>query len=278
MSDTVTSSAIAAGEIARLRLDQDRVAALFAGGRARPAGAPLPPDLEKALDDVADYPSIGAGAVIEMARADAGWSAMQGARNGLKTYRAFAANLKSSGWFRELPRVATPLPEFDLSDPLASVTAIAQAVHPDLCPAERTRAIAAMIRALAVALGPDGVPVETQPVDTGALGKPEVLERRVTTIASHVATMGAAPRFDMHWTTEVFTRTKDGKDDPKPHTDRSRENHQFLFNVQRWRTGDRSALIAYYRRVEDWLDDLNSTGGRARAMTCFAPILQGEAG
>ena len=271
MSDTVTSSAIAAGDIDQMRRDENQVKALFGGTPQR--GAPFDDDLEQALKEVADYPSVGAVAVIEMARADAGWTALQGAKNGLKVYRKFAGNLQSSGWFTKAAKGTTQLPDFTLDDPLASVKAIAQAAYPELDGADQVRAAAAMIRSLSVALGPDGVAVEE--VEEPALKgkKPEVLEKRVTTIASHVATMGDTPRFAMNWSTETFTRTKKGKDKPKSKTTETHENHKFVFNTERWKSGDRSAFIEYYRRVEKWLDDMNTSGGRTRSMACFTPIL-----
>jgi hypothetical protein len=273
VSDTVTSAAVATGDVAAVRAKEGVLAPLFHRDRTAPRTGSA---VERALEEVLDTPTIGAIAAIEMARLSSGWSVEIGARNGLPKYRAFAAALVSGGWFLEGrdPRSAI-LPEFRPDEPVASLREVVAAAHPSLSDADRRRVCQALVRSLEHTLGPDGVrPEAAAGPDDGLLGKKEVLERRVTTVASNVLETGEAPAYAMVWKTEIFERTKEGKDDPKVQRDQQTTNHRLRFNLQRWRTGDRSALLDYYRYVEDWLKDFNSSAGRMRSMPCFATLLE----
>jgi hypothetical protein len=272
VTDTVTSSAVATGDLDALRTRESALSSLFRRG----AGLRADPAVARALDDVVDTPTIGAVAAVEMARISSGWTVEIGPANGLARYQAFATALVSSGWFIEKNApVATTLPEFHLADPVSSVTAIVAAAYPDLTAADQLRACQALIRSLAHMLGPDGIAPEAPArSDSGLLGDKQVLERRVTTVASTVLGMSDVPLYAMHWKTEVFERTKEGKDNPTTHTDAQTKNHRLAFNLPRWRDGDRSVLLDYYRYVDDWLTSFNSEAGRPRNMACFAPLMR----
>jgi hypothetical protein len=272
MTDTVTSSAVVTGNVAAVQERESTLAALFHRDKAL---LRTDPAVEKALEDVVDTPTIGAIAAVEMARISSGWSAEIGAGNGLAKYQSFAKTLVSSGWFSESNGLAsvTLLPAFRLDDPVASILATIAAVYPDLSPIDQRRVCQALIRSLAHNLGPEGIPPEAAS-DSDLLGKKEVLERRVTTVTSNVLGTGDSPIYAMHWKTEIFERTKEGKDDPKTHQDERTKNHRLVFNLQRWREGDRSVLLDYYRYVDDWLNDFNSSGGRMRNMACFASLMK----
>lgn len=270
-TDTVTSAAVATGDVAAIRARERVVAALFDRDRTQ-----SDPAVEQALDEVVETPTIGAIAAIALARVSSGWSVEIGARNGLATFEAFAGALVSAGWFTEARRVTSaPLPDLSLADPVASLEAIVAAAHPDLTRADRWRVCQSLIRSLAHTLGPDGIPAEVVAVpDDGLLGKKEVLERRVTTVASNVLASGDAPVYSMTWTTETFERTKEGKDKPTTHRTSRAKGHRLAFNLPRWRDGDRSALLDYYRYVDDWLSDFNSGTGRMRRMPCFDALMK----
>jgi hypothetical protein len=271
--DTVTSSAVATGDLAAIRAREGALPALFQRDRAR---AHADPALEQALAEVVNTPTIGAIAAIALARVSSGWSVEIGVGNGLARFQAFAGALVSAGWFTEGPPLAsTPLPDFSLADPAASLEAMVAAAYPELTRADQRRVCQALIRSLAHNLGPDGVPAEVGAVsDAGLPGKTEVLERRVTTVASNVLAAGNAPVYTMTWTTETFERTKQGKDHPTTHRTRQTTGHRLAFNLPRWRDGDRSALLDYYRYVDDWLSDFNSGTGRMRRMPCFNALMK----
>jgi hypothetical protein len=272
VTDTVTSAAVATGDVAAVQEKETTLAALFHRDRT---ALRADPDVGRALDDVVDTPTIGAIAAIEMARLESGWSVEIGARNGLAKYQSFAAALVSGGWFVEgNDWRSTTVPEYQPDDPAASLRAMVAAAYPSLSSADQLRVSQALVRSLAHNLGPDGVPPVAATAPSGGLLGKEILERRVTTIASNVLTTGDAPVYSMVWRTEIFERTKEGKDNPKTHQDTRTTNHQLRFSLQRWRDGDRSALLDYYRYVNDWLNDFNSGAGRMRSMPCFAPLLE----
>jgi hypothetical protein len=270
-TDTVTSSAVATGNVAAIRAREQVLAALFNRNRAL---AHADSSVEQALKEVIDTPTIGAVAAIALARVSSGWSVEIGAGNGLAKFQAFAGTLVSAGWFVERPGLASAaLPDFSPADPVASLEGMVAAAYPDLSRSDQRRVGQALIRSLAHNLGPDGIPAEATAADDTLLGKKDVLERRVTTVASNVLAAGDAPIYLMTWATETFERTKEGKDEPTAHRSRQTDRHRLAFNLLRWRDGDRSALLAYYRYVDDWLSDFNSRAGRMRDLACFNALM-----
>ncbi len=266
MSDVVAASAIAVGDVAALSAREEALAPLFAVRGARLAADPA---AERALADAVDAPALGAVAAVEMAREAAGWSPKMGERNGLARYEGFAAALLSGGWFHAANAPAQAA-AYDDADPAGSLSAIVASLHPDLTPADARRVAAAMARSLTQALGPDGARPEAAEPGLLTAKKREVLEKRVATVATNRLDVGERPRFRMHWRSETFLRTKEGKDEPKTSTTRGPVRaHDLAFDLDRWRSGDRAALLGYYRRVEDWLDDFDAAGGKPRRMACF---------
>jgi hypothetical protein len=271
-TDTVTSSAVATGNVAAIRAREQVLAALFNRNRALPHADSV---VEQALEGVIDTPTIGAVAAIALARVSSGWSVEIGAGNGVAKFQAFAGTLVSAGWFVERPGLTSAaLPDFSPADPVASLEGMVAAAYPDLSRSDQRRVGQALIRSLAHNLGPDGIPAEAAAPDDTLLGKTDVLERRVTTVASNVLAAGDAPIYSMTWAMETFERTTEGKDEPTAHRTRQTKSHRLAFNLQRWRDGDRSALLGYYRYVDDWLDDFNSRTGRMRHLPCFDALMK----
>lgn len=267
--DSVTSSAVAAGDVDTVQSREQAIEPLYGATRS-----PNDPAIIRALEDVAPTPTIGAIAAIEMARMTSGWTVNLGASNGLARYNAFYSELIKSGWFVERKTMAAQsLPSFNMDNPVAWIETIVAASYPGTDESDRRQIARALLQSLAHTLGPDGVPAERVEIDNDLLGKPKVLERRVTTVASSALNAAPQPTFQMHWRTVTFVRTKDGKDAPKAHRDENAKNHHLVFDLNRWETGDRSVLLEYYRHVEEWLSDYNSKSGRARQMSCFASIL-----